>query len=129
MAENKSKSLLSSASPAVREAIGGDVGIKDSRSPKCSPPLFFCCEVFSVFYYKSSCCFFLGGGAGETSGCGNSGIREEQATKNGEKDEKTKTFSGSFSNISRTLSAYMNVVLRSSYFMWFGYVWLKCVFV
>lgn len=23
----------------------------------------------------------------------------------------------------------MNVVLRSSYFMWFGYVWLKCVFV
>ena len=87
---------------------------------------FFCCEVFGILQVEF---FFLGGGAGETSGCGNSGIREEQATKNCEKDEKTTTFSGSFCNISCTLSAYMNVVLRSSYFMWFGYVWLKCVFV
>ena len=69
---------------------GGDVGIKIPEAP-----VFFCCEVFGILKVEF---FFLfwGGGAGETSGCGNSGIREEQATKNGEKDEKTKTFTQFF---------------------------------
>lgn len=108
---------------------GGDVGIKIPEALSVHPRVFFLLRGFRYFTSRVFLLFFWGGGAGETSGCGNSGIREEQATKNCEKDEKTKTFSGSFSNISRTLSAYMNVVLRSSYFMWFGYVWLKCVFV
>lgn len=104
---------------------GGDVGIKIPEALSVHPRVFFLLRGFR--YFTSRVFFFFWGGAGETSGCGNSGIREEQATKNCEKDEKTKTFSGSFSNISRTLSAYMNVVLRSSMEFLFHVVWIRLV--
>ena len=100
---------------------------KDSGSPiSVHPPFFFVARFFR--YCKSRVFFLGGGGRGKRVAVG---IREfeKKQQKMVRKIRKPKPSPSSFSNISRTLSAYMNVVLRSSYFMWFGYVWLKCVFV